>query len=45
MPPGLLTSQFGTLEPPTPDEHAVTVSIDAPVETIVDDILGKLELP
>src|SRR6516164_8342643 len=22
MPPGLLTSQFRTLEPPTPDEHA-----------------------
>jgi len=44
MPPGLLTSQFGTLEPPTPDEHAVTVSIDAPVEIIVNDILGKLEL-
>jgi gluconokinase len=44
MPPGLLTSQLGTLEPPTPDEHAVTVSIDAPVETIVSDILSQLEL-
>jgi len=44
MPPGLLTSQFGTLEPPTPDEHAVTVSIDAPVEIVVNDILEKLEL-
>ncbi len=44
MPPGLLTSQFGTLEPPTPEERAVTVSIDAPAETIVNDILGKLEL-
>jgi gluconokinase len=44
MPPALLTSQFGTLEPPTPDEHAVTVSIDAPVETIVSDILSQLEL-
>ena len=44
MPPGLLTSQFGTLEPPTPDEHAVTVSIDAPVETIVDNILRQLKL-
>ena len=44
MPPGLLTSQFKTLEPPTPDEHAVTVSIDAPVDTIVDDILRQLEL-
>ena len=44
MPPGLLTSQFGTLEPPTPDEHAITVSIDAPAETIVDDILKQLKL-
>ena len=44
MPPGLLTSQFKTLEPPTPDEHAVTVSIDAPIETIVSDILRQLEL-
>jgi gluconokinase len=44
MPPGLLTSQFGTLEPPTPDEHAITVSIDAPVETIVDDVLKQLKL-
>jgi gluconokinase len=44
MPPGLLTSQFGTLEPPTPDEHPVTVSIDAPVETIVDNILSQLKL-
>ena len=44
MPSALLTSQFKTLEPPTPDEHAVTVSIDAPVERIVDDILEQLEL-
>ena len=44
MPPGLLTSQFRTLEPPTPDEHAVTVSIDAPAGTIVDDILRQLRL-
>jgi gluconokinase len=44
MPPELLTSQFGTLEPPTPDEHAVTVSIDAPVETVVDNILRQLKL-
>jgi gluconokinase len=43
MPPGLLTSQFGTLEPPTPDEHAVTVSIDAAAQTIVDDILRQLK--
>jgi carbohydrate kinase (thermoresistant glucokinase family) len=44
MPPGLLTSQFATLEPPGADEQAVRVSIDAPVETIVDDILEQLGL-
>lgn len=42
MPPALLDSQFSTLQPPGPDEHPVTVSIDAPVEAIVDDILRKL---
>ena len=44
MPPGLLASQFATLEPPDADEHAVGVSIDAPVEKIVDDILEQLGL-
>jgi gluconokinase len=42
MPPGLLTSQFQTLEPPTPDERAVIVSIDAQVEVIVDRIISQL---
>jgi gluconokinase len=44
MPQGLLTSQFKTLEPPTEGERPVTVSIDAPVETIVDDVLRQLDL-
>jgi gluconokinase len=44
MPPGLLASQFKTLEPPDTSEHPVTVSIDAPVETIVDDIVHQLKL-
>jgi gluconokinase len=43
MPSGLLASQFKTLEPPTADEHPITVSIDAPVEAIVDDIVTKLK--
>jgi gluconokinase len=43
MPPGLLDSQFRTLEPPGLDENAIDVSIDAPVGTIVDDIVGKLQ--
>jgi gluconokinase/6-phosphogluconolactonase len=44
MPPGLLASQFATLEPPAADEHPVTVSIDAPVEVVVDRILQQLSL-
>ena len=44
MPPGLLDSQFKTLEPPAADENPVTVSIDASVETIVDDIVRQLKL-
>jgi gluconokinase/6-phosphogluconolactonase len=42
MPPGLLDSQFKTLEPPQADEHAITVSIDAPVETVVDNIVNRM---
>ena len=45
MPPGLLTSQFKTLEPPQPGERPITVSIDAPVEAIVDDIIRQLRVP
>jgi gluconokinase len=44
MPPGLLASQFKTLEPPGIEEHPVTVSIDASVETIVDDAIQQLRL-
>jgi gluconokinase len=44
MPPGLLASQFKTLEPPGPDENPLMVSIDASVEEIVDDITGQLRL-
>jgi gluconokinase len=44
MPPGLLDSQFNTLEPPDAGENPVTVSIDAPVESIVDDIVSGLRL-
>jgi gluconokinase len=42
MPAGLLDSQFKTLEPPAQDENPVTVSIDASVEVIVDDIVHQL---
>jgi gluconokinase len=42
MPPELLASQFRTLQPPGPDEPAIAVSIDAPVDAIVSDILRQL---
>jgi carbohydrate kinase (thermoresistant glucokinase family) len=42
MPPGLLDSQFATLEPPSSDELPITVAIDAPVEVIVDHIVRQL---
>jgi carbohydrate kinase (thermoresistant glucokinase family) len=42
MPAALLASQFATLEPPAADERPVTVSIEAPVESIVDDIVRQL---
>jgi len=44
MPPGLLESQFKTLEPPDASENPVTVSIDGSVETVVNDILRHLGL-
>jgi gluconokinase len=44
MPAGLLDSQFKTLEPPEASERPVTVSIDASVETIVEDIVRQLQL-
>ena len=44
MPAGLLASQFRTLEPPTPDERPITVAIDRPVDTIVEDIVTQLRL-
>jgi gluconokinase len=44
MPPGLLASQFKTLEAPGADENPVIVSIDASVEEIVDDTVNQMGL-
>jgi gluconokinase len=44
MPPGLLASQFRTLERPDASERPIVVSIDASVEQIVDDIVTQLDL-
>lgn len=42
MPLALLDSQFATLEPPGPDEHAISVSIDQPMAALVSEIVAKL---
>ena len=42
MPPTLLQSQLDTLEPPGPDENAITVAVDAAPAAIVEEILAKL---
>ncbi|KIZ46408.1 MULTISPECIES: gluconokinase [Rhodopseudomonas] len=42
MPPGLLDSQFATLEAPGADEKPVTVAIDDSVDAIVSAIVGRL---
>jgi gluconokinase len=44
MPPDLLASQFRTLERPAAIERPITVSIDAPIGRIVDDIVTQLNL-
>jgi gluconokinase len=43
MPAGLLKSQFETLQPPGADENPITVSIDASVDAVVDDIVRQLK--
>lgn len=42
MPPALLDSQFAALEPPMPDENAITVQIDQPPAGVVADVMEKL---
>jgi carbohydrate kinase (thermoresistant glucokinase family) len=42
MPASLLDSQFTALEPPAPDEHAITVAVDAPVAGSVAQIAASL---
>ena len=45
MPASLLDSQFAALEPPGPDEDAVTVDIDQPLDRLVSDILHRMNSP
>ncbi len=42
MPASLLASQFATLEPPS---HAITVSIELPIDQLVQSITTQLNLP
>lgn len=42
MPPALLDSQFATLEVPAPDERAVVMDIDQPLNAVVSEIVLKL---
>ncbi len=44
MPPALLDSQFATLEPPDPDENALTVSVAPPTDAVVTAICRGLGL-
>jgi len=45
MPPGLLASQFATLEEPGPEERALVVGIAMPPRYMATSIIGKLGLP
>ncbi|MFI5015609.1 MAG: gluconokinase [Hyphomicrobiales bacterium] len=42
MPPSLLQSQFDALEEPGPDEHPLTILVDATPKAIVAEILERL---
>jgi gluconokinase len=42
MPTSLLDSQLATLEPPTPDEHPLTVDVAVPVGAIVASLLERM---
>lgn len=44
MPTSLLQSQFQTLEEPSPDEHALAVSIDGPADQIAHAIITAFGL-
>ena len=44
MPAALLDSQFAALEPPGPDEHAITVDITGAASTEAAQILQMLNL-
>jgi carbohydrate kinase (thermoresistant glucokinase family) len=42
MPPGLLDSQFATLEEPGPEEHPIVAEIDGTPDAITADVMAAL---
>jgi carbohydrate kinase (thermoresistant glucokinase family) len=44
MPPGLLDSQFQTLEEPYAEEHAIVVDITDSIEKTIDEAIYKIKL-
>lgn len=42
MPPGLLDSQFATLEEPAPEEHAIRVGVGPSVPELAEQVLEKI---
>ncbi len=42
MPPSLLDSQLATLEPPGPDENAISVDLGPPPEVVIEEIIAEL---
>lgn len=43
MPPGLLTSQFATLEEPSPEEHAIYIDISSSPDVLATEVLISLD--
>ena len=43
MPPGLLDSQFSTLEEPQPDERPIVVDIGGPVDAVIAETMRQLK--
>ncbi len=44
MPPGLLASQYGALEPPVTEERPIIVDVAAPVTQVVDVVVSDLQV-
>ena len=43
MPASQLADQLATLEPPGPDEHAVTIDVDRPLDAVVDAVVDAVQ--